>query len=120
MVDTLTKGYAEIGWAGMVMIAMLWYFYYQTKCQTKREDKHDAIQAEERLFYRDLVKSDLKELHQDSLKNASLNKKSIVLQKSIANQTIGALNIICDRLNGENSEISKAKNKLKEKVNSEK
>jgi len=35
MVDTLTKGYAEIGWAGLVMVAMIWYFYYQTKCQLK-------------------------------------------------------------------------------------
>lgn len=110
---------------------MVWYLKYQTRQQAKREDKQDEERIkreakrdeekkEEMLFYRDLVKSDLKELHQDSLKNADLNKESIILQKSIANQTIGALNIICDRLNGGNSEISKAKNKLKEKLDSEK
>ncbi len=55
MVDTLTKGYAEIGWAGLVMVAMIWYFYYQTKCQAKRDEKHDLIQKEERDFSRGIV-----------------------------------------------------------------
>lgn len=78
---------------------MVWYLKYQTKRQAEREDKHDEIQREERLFYRGLVKNDLKELHQDSVKNANLNKKSISLQKSIAGKTISALNVICDKLN---------------------
>ena len=79
---------------------MVWYLKYQTKRQAKREDKHDEIQREERLFYRGLVKNDLKELHLDSIKNADLNKKSIGLQKSIAGKTITALNVICNKLNG--------------------
>ena len=79
---------------------MVWYLKYQTRRQAKREDKHDAIQREERLFYRDLVTNDLKELHQDNRKNTELNKKSITLQKSIADKTITALNIIAEKLNG--------------------
>jgi len=80
---------------------MVWYLKYQTKRQAEREDKHDEIQREERLFYRSLVKNDLKELHQDNIKNADLNKKSITLQKSIAGKTISALNVICEKLNSE-------------------
>jgi len=79
---------------------MVWYLKYQTKRQADREDKHDAIQREERLFYRDLVKNDLKGLHLDSIKNAELNKESIALQRSIAGETISALNVICEKLNG--------------------
>jgi len=92
---------------------MVWYLKYQTKRQAEREDKHDAIQAEERIFYRKLVTNDLKELHQDSIKNAELNRKSITLQKSIAKKTVGALDIICDRLNGGNSKMVTAKKELK-------
>ena len=86
---------------------MVWYLKYQTKRQAKREDKHDAIQREERLFYRDLVTNDLKELHQDSVRNADLNKKSIALQKSIAGKTISALNVICEKLNGTEKAVVK-------------
>ena len=107
---------------------MVWYLKYQTKrqaeregkhdaIQAKREDKHDKIQAEYRLFNRNLVTTYLKELHQDSIKNAELNRKSITLQKSIANKTIGALNIICDRLNGNDPKMINAKKELKIKGN---
>ena len=107
---------------------MVWYLKYQTKrqaeregkhdaIQAKREDKHDKIQAEDRLFNRNLVTTYLKELHQDSVKNSELNRKSITLQRSIAKKTIGALDIICDRLNGDNSKMVTAKRKLKVRVN---
>ena len=79
---------------------MVWYLKYTTRRSAKREDKHDAIQKEERLFYRGLVTNDLKELHQDSVKNADLNKKSIALQKSFGNKTIAALNDLCNKING--------------------
>lgn len=65
--------------------AMIWYLKYQTKQQSKREDKHDTIQAEERKFYRTLVTNDMKELHQDSLKNTELNVQGIALQKEMVN-----------------------------------
>lgn len=113
--------------AGSVTVlvgAMVWYLKYQTKrqaeredkhdaIQTKREEKHDKIQAEDRLFNRNLITNYLEELHQDSVKNFKLNRKSITLQRSIAKKTIGALNIICDRLNGNNSKMVTAKRKLK-------
>lgn len=117
-----------IAWVVTALIGVLiWYLKYQTKRQAEREDKHDAIQAkreekhdkiqaEERIFYRNLVTNDLKELHQDNIKNAELNKESIILQKSIAGQTIAALNLVCDKLNGKNSLMVEAKEKLKEEV----
>ena len=103
---------------------MIWYLKYQTKrqaeredsrdvIQAKREEKHDKIQTEDRLFNRNLITTYLKELHQDSVKNSELNRKSITLQRSIAKKTIGALNIICDRLNGDNSKMVMAKGELK-------
>jgi len=121
MIKTLFENYGEIGYAGAIIIAMIWYFYYQTKCQSKREDKHDSIQKEERLFYRTLVTNDMKELHQDNVKNADLNNQSISLIKDINknleehnghsqkawDKTISSLDIIADRLNG-GSPASKA------------
>jgi len=123
--------YGDVGALTILVGLMVWYLKYQTKRQATREDKQDIEKAErekardqerkeESLFIRGLLKNDLKELHQDSVKNADLNKKSITLQKSIANQTIGALNIICDRLNGGNSKIAKIKDKLKAKADNEK
>ena len=55
----------------------IWYLKSQTRQQAKREDKHDAIQREEREFSRGLVKNELNILHKDSLVNARLNRKSI-------------------------------------------
>ena len=107
MIGQLIKNYGEIGALGVFVIMMAWYLWHQTRYQSKREDKHDAIQREERLFYRDLVTNDLKELHQDSVRNADLNKKSIALQKSIAGKTISALNVICEKLNGTEKAVIK-------------
>ena len=113
MVDTLTKGYAEIGWAGLVMVAMIWYFYYQTKCQSKRDEKHDLIQKEEREFSRGIVKDELKDL-------ADLNNKSITILKdhskfaeTFSVKVIESLAIVAERLNG-GTEGTKAIAKLKE------
>ena len=107
MVDTLTKGYAEIGWAGLVMVAMIWYFYYQTKCQSKRDEKHDLIQKEERDFSRGIVKDELKDLANASLKNAELNnigneilKNHSKLTETFSVKMIESLAIVADRLNG--------------------
>jgi len=63
----------------ILVVGLVWYLI---KRQTKREDKHDDIQKEDRLFYRNLVTNDMKDLHKDSLKNAELNQKSIdILEK---------------------------------------
>lgn len=133
MIKALIENYGEVGYAGIIIIAMIWYFYYQTKSQTKRDDKHDAIQKEERLFYRTLVTNDMKSLHDDSLKNADLNNQTIILQKdSIILQkeltkdlkshnenskeawgkTIESLGIIADRLNGGSPASMKIKKEL--------
>jgi len=63
----------------ILVVGLVWYLI---KRQAKREDKHDDIQKEERLFYRNLVSNDMKDLHKDSLKNAELNQESIdILQR---------------------------------------
>lgn len=82
----------EIGALGILVSSMVWYLKYTTKHQAerekvhdeeriKREDKRDEERKEEMLFIRNLVTNDMKELHQDSLKNADLNKQNLVLQK---------------------------------------
>ena len=120
MVDTLTKGYAEIGWAGLVMVAMIWYFYYQTKCQAKRDEKHDLIQKEERDFSRGIVTHELKDLANASLKNAELQNRSFTILKdhnqyteTFSVKVVESLAIIADRLNG-GTAGTKAIAKLKE------
>jgi len=120
MVDTLTKGYAEIGWAGLVMVAMIWYFYYQTKCQSKRDEKHDKMQKEERDFSRGIVTHELKDLANASLKNAELNnigneilKNHSKLTETFSVKMIESLAIVAERLNG-GTEGTKAIAKLKE------
>ena len=79
-----------------IITVLIWYLKTNTKHQNEREDKHDTerakrednhdkIQMEERLFYRKLVTNDMKELHQDHVKAAEVTNKSIVLIKGIGN-----------------------------------
>ena len=91
---------------------MVWYLKYQTRQQAKREDKHDVIQREERIFYRNLVTNDLKGLHHDSLKNTELNVQGIALQKEMikdfkdhnghskefSKKIVETLNILCNQI----------------------
>ena len=119
MIKALFENYSEVGWAGIVMIAMVWYFYYQTKCQSKRDEKHDAIQKEEREFSRGIVKDELKDLANASLKNAELNNQSISMLKDHSKFTetfsvkvIESLAIVAERLNG-GTEGTKAIARLK-------
>lgn len=56
----------------IVLILVVWLVRYLVKQQT-----------EDRLYYRKLVTNDMKGLHQDNVKNAELNKKSLILQKDI-------------------------------------
>lgn len=83
MIGQLISNYGEIGALGTLVLAMVWYLYHQTKRQTRREDKRDEERREEVLFTRNLVTNDMKELHKDSVKNAELNKESIVLIKGV-------------------------------------
>ena len=120
MIKALFENYSEVGWAGIVMIAMVWYFYYQTKCQSKRDEKHDAIQKEEREFSRGIVKDELKDLANASLKNAELQNRSFTILKdhnqyteTFSVKVVESLAIIADRLNG-GTAGTKAIAKLKE------
>ena len=97
----------EIGALTILVSSMVWYLKYQTKRQANREDvqdverikresKRDEERKEEMLFIRKLVTNDMKDLHKDSLKNAELNKQSIVNQRKI----IGLIGLIDRRNNG--------------------
>jgi len=95
----------EIGALTILVTSMVWYLKYQTKRQAKREDiqdkerikreeKRNEERKEEILFIRKLVTNDIKELHQDSLKNAELNKQSLVLQKDMLKSQTGLVKLI--------------------------
>lgn len=103
MIKALIENYKELTVVGVFAIMMAWYLWHQTKRQAKREDKHDAIQAEERKFYRTLVTNDMKELHQDNTKNAELNKESLVLQKDILKSQVQIVTLIKNvgKINGQ-------------------
>lgn len=84
----------EIGALTILVSSMVWFLKYTTKRQARREDtqdaerikretKRDEERKEEMLFIRKLVTNDIKELHQDNVKNAELNKQSLVLQKDM-------------------------------------
>lgn len=111
----LGKAIAEVGIpiiTAVMLILLVGLVWYLIKRQTKREDKHDTIQREERIFYRNLVTNDMKELHQDSVKNAELNTQGIVLQKEMikdfkshnghakefSKKIIESIERICDKL----------------------
>ena len=112
MIKALIENYKELTIVGVFAIMMSWYLWHQTRMQSKREDKHDSIQKEERLFYRSLVTNDMKELHQDSLKNTELNLQGITLQKEMINdfkshnghskefskKMVETLDLICDKI----------------------
>lgn len=105
MIGELINNYGDVGALAILVGAMAWYLKYQTKRQAVREDKHDEERIEkekkrdeerkeEILFIRKLVTNDVKELHQDSLKNAELNKQSLVLQKDILKSQVGITKLI--------------------------
>lgn len=111
----LGKAIADVGIpiiTAIMLILVVGLVWYLIKRQTKREDKHDVIQKEERLFYRNLVTNDMKGLHQDSVKNAELNVQGLTLQKDIlkdfrehnghtrefSEKVIKSLNNVCEKL----------------------
>lgn len=106
---------------------LIWYLKYQTKRNATREDKQDKERSkreekldeerkEERLFNRNIITNELKEIHQDNHKNTELNVQGITLQKDMLkglnesnkhnedfqNKTVETLGLICDKMNGNN------------------
>lgn len=102
----LGKAIAEVGIpiiTAIMLILVVGLVWYLIRRQTKREDKHDVIQKEERLFYRGLVTNDMKELHQDSVRDADLHNQGIVLLKGIGlnqNKLCKLIESVDKRING--------------------
>jgi len=85
MIGELISNYGDVGALGVFVLVMAWYLKYQTKRQAIREDTQDAERKDERLFYRNLITNDLKDLHKDDTRNIDLNSQSITLLKNIGN-----------------------------------
>ena len=95
----------EIGALTILVSSMVWYLKYTTKRQAIREDKQDKERKEEILFIRGLVTNDMKELHRDSVKNAELNKDSILLLKGVSSnqgKLCKLIESVDRRINGRN------------------
>ena len=104
MIKALIENYSEIGYAGIVIITMIWLVRYLVKQTT-----------DDKIYYRKLITNDMKDLHNDSLKNAELNNQSIILIKDMNKnlekhnghsqkaweKTINSLGIIADKFNGD-------------------
>lgn len=103
MIGEFITNYSEIGYAGIVIITMVWLVRYLIKQTT-----------DDKIYYRELITNDMKSLHADSVKNADLNNQTIILQKDLAKEmeehngytkklgekTLKAFDILCDRMNG--------------------
>ena len=103
MIGELISNYGTEGALAALVGAMIWYLKFQTNLQAKRENTQDTERKEERVFYRDLITNDMKELHSDNSKNTELNNKSVVLLKDVAdNQTklCGLIESVDRRING--------------------
>ena len=105
MIGELIGNYGDVTALTILVGVMVWYLKYQTKRQAAREDKHDEERIEkenkrdkerkeEILFIRNLVTNDMKELHKDSVKNADLNKQSLVLQRDMLRSQTGLVKLI--------------------------
>jgi uncharacterized protein YlxW (UPF0749 family) len=105
MIAALIENYEVLTVVGVFSIMMAWYLWHQTKAQVKREDKHDKIQAEERLFHRKLITNDLKSLHDDNTKNIELNNKSLSLLKDVSENQ----NKLCKLIEGVDRRINDKK-----------
>ena len=115
MIGEFITNYSEIGYAGIVIITMIWLVRYLVKQTT-----------DDKLYYRELITNDMKSLHADSVKNADLNNQTIVLQKDLAKEmkehnnytknlgdkTLKAFDILCDRMNGGSPASLKLKKEL--------
>ena len=139
----LGKAISEVGTpiiTAIMLILVVGLVWYLIKRQTKREDKHDIErtklqekyderQEEDRLYHRNLITNHLEHINETSLKNTELNVQGIVLQKEMMKdskerndhdkvfqeKSIESLGLICDRLNGGNTAMRIAKEKLKKR-----
>ena len=95
MIKTLIENYGEIGWAGVVIIAMVWYFWYQTKRQTKREDKReerDAKREEKILHIIDVSLKDMeKTVRKDSENTEKVENTISGLKNAIENHLVHSI-----------------------------
>ena len=131
----LGKAIAEHGTpiiTAVMLILVVGLVWYLIKRQTKREDKNDEIQEEDRLYHRNLITNHLERIADVSLKNTELNVQGIALQKEmmkdfekhnehsdeVSGKVVESLGLICDRLNDGNATMKIAKKKLNEKKDS--
>ena len=82
-------GGTEIGALSILVGLFVWFLKTTTRQQVIREGKHDKIQAEDRLFNRELITGTLKEIHSTGLESAQLSRESIRTVKTL-----------CDKMNG--------------------
>ena len=109
----------------ILVVGLVWYLIKrQSKREekfnierSKREERHDKQQDEDRKFSRDIIKNELKSLHADSIQNAELNVQGITLQKEMmkefknhnghtekfSTEIIKSINLVCDKLNNKES-----------------
>jgi len=123
----LGKAIAEYGTpiiTAVMLILVVGLVWYLIKRQTKREDKHDKIQEEERLYHRNLITNHLEHISEVSLKNTELNIQGIALQKEMIKDLRGhngdsqkawekineSLSAVCERLNNKISIKDNKKN----------
>jgi len=95
----------------ILVVGLVWYLI---KRQTKREEKHDKQQDEDRKFHRDLITNHLTGLQDIGTENSKLNSQSMLLQKDMiehleehndycvkaSKKIIESFSAICDKLNG--------------------
>ena len=128
----LGKAIAEVGMpiiTAVMLILVVSLVWYLIKRQTKREDKHDKIQEEVRLYHRNLITNHLEHIDDVNLKNTELNVQGIALQKEMmedfkdhnghterfSEKVVESLSLICDKLNGDSTKMKIAKTKLNKK-----
>ena len=126
----MIENYGDVGALSIFVGLMVWYLKYQTKAQSKREEKsdeerakreeiHGKDQREERDYYRNVIDGSLQ-------KNAVLNAKSLSLQKKMmkdfkdhnghsekfSEKVIETLTLMCGKLNGGSPDMVAAKKNL--------
>ena len=82
MISELINNYGKLGVQGVLVILVAWLVWYLIR----------SIMG--------MFKNELKLLHEDSLLNARLNRKSIKMQKTLINQFTGLTEYLNRHFNG--------------------